>query len=129
MFHVYALRVQHRDALQAYLKEKGIATVIHYPTALPFLEAYEHLGHTKEDFPVAHQCQQEFLSLPMYPELTQEQQTYVADMITRFYLERRYEKLQNRTSCPSEFSDGQPDALRQSCDEERALRDAAESIV
>ena len=51
----------------------GISTGIHYPIALPYLQAYAHLGHGKEDFPVSLQASGEILSLPLFPELTEEQ--------------------------------------------------------
>lgn len=77
VFHLYVIRSQERDALMKRLEEKNIGTAIHYPTALPFLTCYEDRGYTKEDFPVAYQVTQEILSLPMYAELTKEQQEEV----------------------------------------------------
>ncbi len=84
IFHVYAIRTSRRDELAGHLKSKGIATGIHYPFALPFMPAYGYLGHKPSDFPVAYQCQGEILSLPMYPELTDEQIVYTADAIKGF---------------------------------------------
>lgn len=84
-FHLYVIRAEKRDELAAYLKEKGIETAVHYPTALPNLKAYAHLNKTENGFPVATKLQDEILSLPMYPELTEEQITYVADTIRDFY--------------------------------------------
>jgi dTDP-4-amino-4,6-dideoxygalactose transaminase len=69
-FHLYVIRCKQRDALKAYLKDKGVETAIHYPTPLPELEAYQYLGHQSNDFPIACQYQHEILSLPMYPELS-----------------------------------------------------------
>jgi len=85
IFHVYCLRVPRREELADYLKSKGISTGIHYPVALPFMPAYSYLGHASSDFPVAFQGQGEILSLPMYPELTDEQIEYVAQAIREFY--------------------------------------------
>jgi len=73
IFHVYCIRAKQRDALIAHLKTHGVETAIHYPTALPFLKAYASFGHKPEDFPVAWQYQQQILSLPMFPELQEEQ--------------------------------------------------------
>lgn len=84
-FHLYVVRAQKRDALMQFLSEKGIETAIHYPTPLPMLEAYQYLGHKPADFPVAVQLQQEILSLPLFPELTEEQVQYVAGTIRSFY--------------------------------------------
>ena len=84
-FHLYVVRVSQRDALAAFLKEKGIETSIHYPVALPFLKAYNYLQNKTADFPIAYSYQDEILSLPMYPELTNEMMNYVANSINEFY--------------------------------------------
>lgn len=84
-FHLYLIRAEKRDALMAFLKEKSIETAIHYPTALPNLPAYQYLGHTTGDFPVATRLQQEILSLPLYPELSENMIKYTADAIREFY--------------------------------------------
>ncbi|GAB1397071.1 DegT/DnrJ/EryC1/StrS family aminotransferase [Saprospiraceae bacterium] len=84
-FHLYVIQAEKRDALAEYLKENGIETAIHYPTALPSLPCYAYLGKAAEDYPVATAFQSKILSLPMYPELTEEQIKYVADNIKRFY--------------------------------------------
>ena len=70
VYHLYVVRTPKRDELQTHLNKAGISTGIHYPVALPFLKAYDRLGHHSEDFPVAYQYQSEILSLPMYPELS-----------------------------------------------------------
>jgi dTDP-4-amino-4,6-dideoxygalactose transaminase len=85
IFHIYALQAPRREALSEFLKTKGIATGIHYPTALPFMPAYGYLNHKPSDFPVAFQGQSEILSLPMYPELSDEQIEYTAQAIKEFY--------------------------------------------
>lgn len=84
-YHLYVIRTERRDELAAYLKEKGIETAVHYPVALPNMEAYQYLGHHRDDFPVASSYQNTILSLPMYPELTGEQIGYVCDMISAFF--------------------------------------------
>ncbi|MBN2562036.1 MAG: DegT/DnrJ/EryC1/StrS family aminotransferase [Phycisphaerae bacterium] len=85
IFHVYCIRADRREALAARLKERGVDTAVHYPTALPFLKAYGYLGHKPDDFPVAWQYQREILSLPMFPELTSEQIAHVAESIRSFF--------------------------------------------
>ncbi len=85
IFHLYVIRASRRDELAAFLKARGISTGIHYPTALPFMPAYRYLGHRPEDFPRAYACQGEILSLPMYPELEDEQIAHVAEAIRDFY--------------------------------------------
>jgi len=84
-FHLYMIRAERRDGLMSYLKEQGVDTAIHYPTALPNLPAYKYLGHQPGDFPEATKAQQEILSLPMYPELTEEQILYVSNCIKQYY--------------------------------------------
>ena len=84
-WHLYVIRVGNRTALMEFLKEKGIETAIHYPTALPNLPAYGYLNYTTTDFPVASKLQDEILSLPMYPELTEEMINYIASSIKAFY--------------------------------------------
>jgi dTDP-4-amino-4,6-dideoxygalactose transaminase len=81
VFHLYVIRVADREAVQKELSARGIATAIHYPISLPSLEAYSHLGHRTEDFPVANGQMGEILSLPMYPELTDEMIRYTADAL------------------------------------------------
>ena len=86
VYHLYVIRVEggKRDALRDYLNEQGISTAIHYPIALPELKAYAYLGLGPNDFPVASRYSKEILSLPMYPELTEEQINYVAQNIRQF---------------------------------------------
>lgn len=83
-FHLYVIRSKHRDKLRDFLTNNGIQTAIHYPTALPNLRAYAYLQHQPADFPVSSQYQEEILSLPMFPELTEDQINYVCDKICEF---------------------------------------------
>lgn len=83
VYHLYVVRVpgDKREAIRHSLEAAGIATGIHYPIALPYLEAYRHLGHTEHDFPEALRASGEILSLPMYAELSHEQVAHVADCL------------------------------------------------
>jgi dTDP-4-amino-4,6-dideoxygalactose transaminase len=83
VYHLYVVRVANgaREKLQERLKAEGVDTGIHYPLPLPHLKAYRHLGHTEGDFPRALQASREVLSLPMFPELTEEQARYIAGRI------------------------------------------------
>jgi dTDP-4-amino-4,6-dideoxygalactose transaminase len=83
-WHLYVIRSKNRQKLADYLTEKGIETSVHYPTALPNLPAYQYLGYRPTDFPVATELQDQILSLPMYPELTEEMIKYIADSIRSF---------------------------------------------
>ena len=78
VFHLYVVRTANRDDVMAYLRENGVGCGIHYPMALPNLTAYAHQGHKPEDFPVSSRYQNEMISLPMFPELTDEQAEKVA---------------------------------------------------
>ncbi len=84
VYHIYAIRVQKRDGLMTELGKKDIATGIHYPVSLHLTGAYRPLGYKAGDFPVAERCANEFVSLPMYPELSSEQVRYVADCVKQF---------------------------------------------
>ncbi len=85
IFHVYEIRVQRRDELMEFLKKNDIAVAIHYPKILPLQPAYSRLNHVPEDFPVGSSYQSKILSLPMYPELSEEQINYVVSKIKQFY--------------------------------------------
>lgn len=87
IFHLYVIRTNNRDELQKHLNKQGIDTAIHYPTALPFMEAYNYLGHKPEDFPVAFKYQDEILSLPMYPELSPSAISYITKQIEKVFHE------------------------------------------
>ena len=84
-FHQFVIRTLHRDKLKDFLAEQGIQTLVHYPEALHNLKAYDHLGHSEQDFPIATQCQQQVLSLPIYPELSSEQIYRVCDEVENFF--------------------------------------------
>jgi dTDP-4-amino-4,6-dideoxygalactose transaminase len=70
VYHVYAVRVQDRDRLLRALTDRGISCGIHYPIPVHLQKAYHSLGLGRGSFPVAEHCADEFLSLPMFPELT-----------------------------------------------------------
>jgi len=77
VYHLYPVRVKNRKEVMKKLTEKGIRTLIHYPIPIHLQEAYKDLGYKKGDFPVSERCCEEILSLPMYPELTEEEIGYV----------------------------------------------------
>jgi dTDP-4-amino-4,6-dideoxygalactose transaminase len=78
VYHIYAVRVQRRDAIIEAMAARGIHCGIHYPIPVHLQEAYQSLGLGKGSFPVAERCAEEFLSLPMFPELSVEQIETVA---------------------------------------------------
>jgi dTDP-4-amino-4,6-dideoxygalactose transaminase len=82
VYHLFVIETNQREFIQKYLKEKkGVETGVHYPTALPFLKAYQYLEHSPEDFPVSFKMQGKILSLPLFPELTIEEQDYIVDSL------------------------------------------------
>ncbi len=85
MYHVYVVRAQKREELQHYLASKGITTLIHYPYPLHLQTAFSYLGYKQGDLPIAEKLAGEILSLPMYPELTEEMAAYVAAAVKEFY--------------------------------------------
>jgi len=89
VYHLYVVRSQKRDALQAYLKEHGIGTSIHYPNPV-HLQPYFSKGDDRhEEFPIAEKICGEILSLPMFPELTREQVDQVGECIMQFAQENQ----------------------------------------
>jgi dTDP-4-amino-4,6-dideoxygalactose transaminase len=85
VYHLFVIRVSDRDALKEFLQLKGIATGIHYPKALPNLRAYMHFSHRSDEFPVANKYQNEIISLPIYPEFSEIDQSFVIAAIKKFY--------------------------------------------
>jgi len=85
VFNQYVIRVQRRDELRAYLGKHGVGTEIYYPLPLHAQACFAYLGHSPNDFPHSQRAAAEVLALPIYPELTGEQRTYVAERIAEFY--------------------------------------------
>lgn len=73
IYHIYAVRVANRDDVMKQLGDRGIGTGIHYPVPVHLQAAYASLGHKRGDFPVSEECADTFVSLPMFPELTDAQ--------------------------------------------------------
>jgi dTDP-4-amino-4,6-dideoxygalactose transaminase len=84
VYHLYTIQHSRRDALAAHLSAHGVQTAINYPIALPFLEAYRRLAVRPEQFPNAHRDQSRILSLPMFAEITREQQDEVTELVIKF---------------------------------------------
>ena len=84
VYHLYTIQHPRRDQLATHLRANGVQTAINYPVALPFLEAYRRFNHRPEQFPNAHRHQGRILSLPMFAEITPQQQQTVVDLIRTF---------------------------------------------
>jgi dTDP-4-amino-4,6-dideoxygalactose transaminase len=85
VYHLYVVRAERRDALQAHLRTLGIGTQIHYPQPVHRQTAYLDLGCAEGSFPETEAACGEILSLPLYPELTPDDVRYVARSIRSFY--------------------------------------------
>ena len=85
IYHQYTVRVERRDELQAHLKAKGIGSAVYYPVPLHLQNCFAHLGYKAGRLPQAERACREVLSLPVFPELTQQQLDYVIETIRGFY--------------------------------------------
>ena len=81
VYHIYAIRTQERDEVMRLLEEKGIGCGVHYPIPVHLQEAYRNLGYERGTLPVTEKAAEEFISLPMFPELTHAQITLVAETV------------------------------------------------
>jgi len=84
VYHLYVIRVEDRDGLRGKLKSASIETGIHYPIPLHLQKAYEFLGYNPGSFPVCEKIAAQIVSLPLYPQLTAEQQARIVKEIVRF---------------------------------------------
>ncbi len=73
VYHVYAIRVEERDEVTRFLKERAIQCAVHYPVPIHLQKAYQHLGYVTGSLPISERIAREFISLPMFPELTEAQ--------------------------------------------------------
>jgi dTDP-4-amino-4,6-dideoxygalactose transaminase len=85
IFHQYTVRCPNRDRLAGYLKERGIPHAVYYPVPLHLQKAYASQGYKRGDFPLTERAAAEVLSLPMHPELNEEQLQYITDAVKSFY--------------------------------------------
>lgn len=85
VYHLFVIRTDSRDSLQEYLKANGVATGVHYPLPLHLQPAMSELGYHKGDFPLTEELAGEILSLPMFPEITKQQQDYVVEQIKNYF--------------------------------------------
>ena len=85
VYHQYVIRAEKRDRLKEFLQEKNVATAIYYPLPLHLQKCFSYLGYKEGDFPVAEEAAREVLALPIYPELTSDQQDFIVSSIQSFY--------------------------------------------
>jgi len=84
VYHLYVVRHSRRDALKDFLQTKGVGTALHYPKPLHVQKCFEHLGYKLGDFPISERAADSCLSLPVYPDMSDEQVDYVGAMIKEF---------------------------------------------
>ena len=89
-YHLFVIQADHRDQLKDYLTEQGIGTAIHYPIPIHFQEAAKALGYQPGSLPVTERQSQRILSLPVYPELGEDNIRYVAETIKKFYQKKEW---------------------------------------
>jgi dTDP-4-amino-4,6-dideoxygalactose transaminase len=85
IYHQFVARFPERDRLQAFLRDKGIETAVYYPVPLHLQDCLRELGYRRGDFPHSEKAAEESLALPLYPELTHDDQEYVVAQIKEFY--------------------------------------------
>ncbi|HEY7220731.1 MAG TPA: DegT/DnrJ/EryC1/StrS family aminotransferase [Candidatus Binatia bacterium] len=85
IYNQFVVRCLDRDALKAFLRRQGVETEIYYPIPLHLQKCFEQLGYKEGDLPRAETAALQALALPIYPELTEEQQIYVVDQVAEFY--------------------------------------------
>jgi dTDP-4-amino-4,6-dideoxygalactose transaminase len=81
IYHLYVIRVRGRDRVKEELAARGVACGLHYPTPVHMLDAYRYLKIPRGSYPITERIGAEILSLPMYPEITADQQRYVVDSL------------------------------------------------
>lgn len=84
-FHLYVIKTDKRDNLMKYLNSKGVATGVHYPIPIHLQAAYKELGYNRGDFPNTEMASDQILSLPMCPELREDEIKYIAQTIKEFF--------------------------------------------
>ncbi len=85
IYHQYTVRAENRDNLKMFLEENQISTGIYYPLGLHLQKCFAGLGYKKGDFPETEKACSQVLALPIYPELTYEQQDHIVSIIKEFY--------------------------------------------
>lgn len=89
VYQTYMVQADHRDAVLAWLRERGVEAVVHYPTPLHLQPAARALGYSAEDFPMTMRAAGRIMSLPLYPGLAEAQQDHVVESIATFYRKHR----------------------------------------
>jgi dTDP-4-amino-4,6-dideoxygalactose transaminase len=83
-YHIYAIRTQYRDQLREFLRERGVGALVHYPVPVHLQEAYRNVGYEEGTLPVTERVAREVLTLPVAPEVTEEQIREVCALVRQF---------------------------------------------
>jgi dTDP-4-amino-4,6-dideoxygalactose transaminase len=86
VYNQFSIRCEDRDRLREHLRTRGIPTEVYYPIPLHLQPAFSYLGYESGQFPHSEKASREVLALPIFPELTEEQQLSVVQAIAKFYL-------------------------------------------
>jgi dTDP-4-amino-4,6-dideoxygalactose transaminase len=81
VYHQYTIRIKDRDGIQEALSTRGVQSMVYYPVPLHLQKVHDYLGHNTGDFPISERAAREVLSLPIFPEITLEQQQQVAEAL------------------------------------------------
>lgn len=85
VYHLFVIQLDDRQEVADFLEKRGVSTAIHYPAPLPLLDCYNHLSYKAADIPLAFSACHRILSLPMFPEMTEEMIQYVVAKVSEFY--------------------------------------------
>ena len=85
VYHLFTIRTAYRDELKTFLESNGISTTINYPKPLPLLSCYSRLNLSSAEFPISSNVCNEILALPLYPELSLEDQNYIIQNVKNFF--------------------------------------------
>jgi dTDP-4-amino-4,6-dideoxygalactose transaminase len=89
-YHRYMIRLKGRDKLQTYLAAHGIETKVNYPVPIHLQPAAKCFGYRRGDFPVAEKLADTILSLPLYPEMKDDEINFVIETIKKYFVSRKY---------------------------------------
>ena len=84
-FHLYVVRSERTGDIMAYLNKNGVESRVYYPVPLHLQECFSSLGYKTGDLPVAEKLSEETFTLPVYPELAEEDKGYIIEVIKRFF--------------------------------------------